>query len=507
MANNEFGDFQTPELLARRCLETLSIGSKARFLEPTCGTGTFLKVASQLPNVDSERIGLEINPFYAEEAKQWGDIFVENIFTSSLDKDVSWKSEDPLYVIGNPPWVTSAELRRMDSGNLPPKENFKKSKGLDALLGSSNFDVCEYIILKILKELSGQRFTLGMLCKTQVARNILQVAKSLGLSLSGSEIYPIDSKKWFKASVDACWFIVAVDPAFASNYSASVFSDLFDEELSPVKHIGFVNDLFVSDIEEYDASAVLDGTSPFVWRSGLKHDASAVFELKASPEPISRSGISPNIEDGYIFPLLKSTDIYRSRLELRNWVVVPQKVFGAETRQLEHIAPNLWNYLVAHAEALDGRKSSIYRNRPRFSVFGHGDYTYAPYKVAISGLHKSVNFQLVKPINGFPVVLDDTCYFLPFINGTEAAVVTAMLCSEEVLGLIDSLVFWDSKRPITKKLLSRIDISKLPSDKDLIMRSAREIAEKSDIPFEDSHAKNFIKHLTMEEKALDNALF
>ena len=54
-------------------------------------------------------------------------------------------------------------------------------------------------------------------------------------------------------------------------------------------------------------------------------------------------------------------------------------------------------------------------------------------------------------------MLDDTCYFLPCPTALEAAVLTA-LCNDPItLGLIGSISFRDAKRPITKKLLQRLD--------------------------------------------------
>ncbi len=44
----------------------------------------------------------------------------------------------------------------------------------------------------------------------------------------------------------------------------------------------------------------------------------------------------------------------------------------------DFFAPKTWKYLLSHGEALDGRRSSIYQNRPRFSVFGIGRYSLAP---------------------------------------------------------------------------------------------------------------------------------
>ncbi len=77
--------------------------------------------------------------------------------------------------------------------------------------------------------------------------------------------------------------------------------------------------------------------------------------------------------------------------------------------------------------------------------------------MAISGLHKVPKFRAIGPVHGRPVMLDDTCYFLPCSTALEAAVLTA-LCNDPItLGFIASISFRDAKRPITKKLLQRLD--------------------------------------------------
>lgn len=73
-------------------------------------------------------------------------------------------------------------------------------------------------------------------------------------------------------------------------------------------------------------------------------------------------------------------------------MIVPQRALGEDTSTLSSTAPALWAYLNAHSDVLDRRKSSIYRGRPRFSVFGIGRYSFAPWKVAVSGLHKAAAF-------------------------------------------------------------------------------------------------------------------
>jgi hypothetical protein len=93
-----------------------------------------------------------------------------------------------------------------------------------------------------------------------------------------------------------------------------------------------------------------------------------------------------------------------------------------------------------------------------FALFGIGDYTFAPWKVAVSGLHRTARFSLIGPVDGKPVLFDDASYFLPFENEKEARMVTAILNSPVCQQFLASLVFTDSKRPITVELLQRLNL-------------------------------------------------
>ena len=107
-------------------------------------------------------------------------------------------------------------------------------------------------------------------------------------------------------------------------------------------------------------------------------------------------------------------------------------------------------------------------------------------------MHKQPRFALVTPLDGKPVVLDDTCYFIPFEELTEAAVVTAVLNSEAAQSLLQSLVFWDSKRPITKKLLARLDVFSLPLDAEQIIQEAKRLAESEETVLDEAVARHLL---------------
>ena len=58
------------------------------------------------------------------------------------------------------------------------------------------------------------------------------------------------------------------------------------------------------------------------------------------------------------------------------------------------------------------------------------------------------------------MMVDDTCYYISFDNYDEAYVTMLILNSDIVQGFLKNIVFLDSKRPYTKKVLKRIDIKK-----------------------------------------------
>jgi hypothetical protein len=94
-------------------------------------------------------------------------------------------------------------------------------------------------------------------------------------------------------------------------------------------------------------------------------------------------------------------------------------------------------------------------------MFGIGPYSFSPFKVAISGLHKAFRFQPVAPRNNRPVLFDDTCYFTACETAEEAALLSALLNSDDCLAFLGAVSFSDAKRPITKRLLQRIDLDAL----------------------------------------------
>ena len=463
----EFGDFQTPPALVDAVLKAIYRDSIpwTRALEPTCGVGNFIVGLRSRPVPPMEIKGIEIQPRHVDELKVResaqglsdivfikGDVFQMNL------AELRWSNSGRLLVVGNPPWVTNSELGSLGSRNLPSKSNFKGSEGFAAKTGDANFDIAEFIWIKLIKELAWAKPTIALLCKTSVARNVLSYCHRANLPISAPQIFLIDAKKWFGAAVDACLFRVDVGSE-ESDFSALTFSDL--EAEFPQGRLGIANGALVSDQQTYDRLSFLDGESPVIWRQGLKHDAAAVMELTIeSGTPKNRLGQVVDVEAEYLFPLLKSSDLNGSNNPIPRYrVVVTQKQLGEDTTRLRISAPKLFAYLCSHQAAFDARKSSIYVGRPPFSIFGIGDYSFKPYKVAVSGLYKTISFRVVGPSDCLPAMFDDTCYFVPCDSAVQAAAIATLLNHPNTLGFINSIVFSDSKRPVTKKMLQRVDLN------------------------------------------------
>lgn len=468
-AKFEFGDFQTPIVAAREVLSCLKArGVEANsIVEPTCGIGNFLFAATETyPSVD-EVHGLDINEDYVEEARS--RVPRANVVAARFF-DHDWASlvqsiPEPILIVGNPPWVTSSGLSARGASNLPEKTNFQGHRGLDAKTGKANFDIAEWILIRLLDAADAREVTVAMLLKTAVARKVLHHAWKTRAPMRKAAIYEIDAMRHFGVSVAACLLVVELGKGRRAS-TASVHRGLDSKRAD--HRIAWEDGHLVADADARELTRHLqlgEGAKTMLrWRSGVKHDCARVMELRGEPgHLVNGLGEEVDLEPDNVFPLMKGSDVARGR-EPTRWMLVPQRRTGDDTEKLRESAPRTWAYLEAHGDALDRRGSSIYRNRPRFSVFGIGDYTFAPWKVAICGLYKSLDFRVVGPIGGSPVVFDDTVYHLSFATEEEAKDACDLLNSSLATAFFRASVFWDSKRPITAELLNRLDIGALRSE-------------------------------------------
>lgn len=469
----EYGDFQTPLGLARTVARQVAAsGFKPKaIIEPSCGAGGLLFAAVDEFPAFSAALGVEIQPRHMAAAveRRTGRTdadrisIVEGDFFSRDWAETLSLLPDPVLMIGNPPWVTNAELAALGSSNVPTKSNFQGHSGLDALTGKANFDISEAMLLRLTDALSGRDAMLAMLCKTAVARKVLEYGWKKAAKIESAEMYRIDTIEHFGASVDACLLTIRFGRVAGRN-ECRVFPSL-----SAAQHqqsLGFRGGRVLADAAAYDRWRHLQGEGPYRWRSGIKHDCSEIMELVAVDDRLrTRSGEPLDLEKDAVFPMLKASDLGNGQVPTpTRWMIVPQRTTGEDTSRLARIAPNTWAYLTLNGDRLDRRASVIYKGRPRFSVFGIGEYSFAPWKVAIAGLYKKLNFHVIGPHAEKPVVFDDTCYFVPCQSEREATIVASLVNSQEAREFYSAFIFWDAKRPVTVDVLARLDISKLAAE-------------------------------------------
>jgi hypothetical protein len=448
----EYGDWQTPAELAAAVVGRLE-DRFAAVLEPTCGVGEFLVAAGSAIS-DAALIGFDVSREYVDRAQARlgarGRVEVADCFATDWDRVLA-ELPEPLLILGNPPWVTNATLGSLGSANLPEKENVGDYAGLDARTGTSNFDVSEWLLLRLFEAMQGRAATLAMLCKSSVARRMLGHAVRRSWPLVG-EVRAIDARKHFAASVDAVLLIVRPGEGPWRWYAS------LDAE-SPDRTLGVVDGVIVDLDRPADDLA---GESDIAWRSGIKHDCAKVMELrKVEGHWINGFGERVDIEPDLRFPLLKGSDLGSGRSSAQRQLIVTQTRIGAPTSVIREQAPRTWDYLQSHRSAFESRKSSIYRGQPDFCLFGVGEYTFAPAKVAIAGLYKRLDFTVVDSHEGKPVVFDDTCYFLPCETLEQSQMIAAALHGPRARDFFAARVFWAAKRPITKALLRSISLTKL----------------------------------------------
>ena len=455
----EFGDYQTPVDFAEKVciyLKDYRHIKPTAIVEPTCGVGSFLK--SSLLFEANEYYGIEINPKYCDTCKkQINDDRVKIINSDffAFSSKTLIRDEGQILVIGNPPWVTNSTLSALGSDNLPIKANFKGLKGIDAITGASNFDICEYIILKLINEYRNTNTVISMLCKTSVARNVFKELKRNYINFLSCDILEFDATKVFGINASACVLVVQLSEETVSSDICNVFD--FERPEIVKTQLGYSDGQFYSNLDGDTEN--FDGRCCFEWRQGVKHDCSKVMELTM------RNGTLQNgqketvhIEDDIVFPLIKSS-MFKAPIihSFSKYVIVTQKKVREETEHLESEAPKTWEYLNNNIDMFESRKSSIYRGAPPFSMFGVGDYSYSKYKVGVSEFYKQPLFSVLYSDDEKPVMTDDTSYFICFDNYDMAYVAMLLLNSEKVQEFLTSIAFLDAKRPYTKKVLERID--------------------------------------------------
>ena len=481
MVSDTFGDFQTPMETTQdiiRFLKTKGVSPEV-IIEPTFGTGNFIISAlKQFPNV-KEVIGVEVQKKYVNVLRNsLNDDRVRLIHGNIFDKEEEIRYTQfagEILVIGNPPWVTTTRLSKLNSSNTPNKSVDKsEERGLSLITGSSNFDIAESILSFILETYKERRTTIAMLCKATVNLNLLKKAKRYNWKIENWEFHLI-SRNVFGIRADAGLLFIQTNPN-AIGEPEKYHCTLQGLNLSPKDKQQYRNVLgrdqgwvrnngkfyFVFDRDLYNKYKEIDSRKSYEWRQGVKHDLSdvVILQLLKAGEKFSlfrnKEGEEILIENSATLPFLKGSHIFNENLQPDLYIITTQRSLREDPDEYLSDKPKALEYINRKRERFKQRKSKVYLGRSDLSMFGIGDYSFAPYKVAIASMYPDPKFVLVPPINGKPVLLDDTCYFIGFSSIQKAKEAVTYLNSKKVRGFLESIVFPLDKRKYKIKVLQRV---------------------------------------------------
>ncbi len=200
-----------------------------------------------------------------------------------------------------------------------------------------------------------------------------------------------------------------------------------------------------------------NGQTHYVARKGITTDRNAIFWVDVLDETVTNGNIRiknrvsegrtkgiPEItgivEADHVFPMLRGKDVKKFKATPSPFYsLVPQRGMHGDP-ELPFNAPNTHQYLEQFKPELEVRSSlkRFQKNKPYYSLWSTGEYTFSPYKVLWREMN-SRNFfaayigPVQDPVLGSKVVIPDhKLYFIPAKTEEQAAFLTGFLNSSYV---------------------------------------------------------------------------
>lgn len=199
------------------------------------------------------------------------------------------------------------------------------------------------------------------------------------------------------------------------------------------------------------------GHSNYIARKGITTDRHAIFWIDILDESVENGNvrIRNRVEEGrtkgipevhdiveaeHIFPMLRGKDVTKFRaVPAPFYSLVPQRGMHGDP-DLPINYPKTYGFLEQFKPQLEVRSSlnRFQRNKPYYSVWSTGDYTFSPYKVLWREMNNNTFFAayigpVVDEILGKKIVVPDhKLYFIPVATESHAAFLTGFLNSTYV---------------------------------------------------------------------------
>lgn len=519
------GEYYTPRGIADLAVAELDVAHTDRVLDPGCGAGVFLtacldeiatsdqqdvSATDRLARCTSSVVGFDLNPVAVKAAKlaylcrlfddlaasDRDEISVPVFLTDSLalvrEPEIRFRG-DPLdeqfdALVGNPPWIPWQRVAdRVKDGlreNYVEKLGLQPHSGMDARLGHSNDDlavpfvwICIHRYLRtggtatfVLKRDSMRGPAGAVLRQLRVGDRDLALThvQDFGAVEPFPEVGANAALYTFSADTDNSFPIPTTvwtardgtTPEYGSLAALERTLSATETELHPLDPTDATSAWVRADAER---GAL--GDCDHEIRHGLKDDANDVFGL-------DRPDLA-TVDADLVYPYIKSRHVRKYGLTGHDLRLVPMESAGADNESwLRDTYPATYEYLRGHRGELEGRSSSWLDSGAFYSMFGLGEYTWAPYKVVWCRLGFKPDFAVVStrtdPDLGEKIVVPGDHYMFIATGDAETAHV---LCA-----LLNSAPYQRTLRDITsegKASLSKSVVSELalPEAADIEHRS------------------------------------
>ncbi len=517
------GEFYTPGWLAEdplnRVLSFENIDPGKRFLDPTCGSGTFIikvilakkKTGMSVKEILSSVSGMDINPLAVLTART-------NFLLSITDMiDGSEEIELPIYnmdildirkisaleetgpadvIIGNPPWVNWEYLPseyRSRTQYLWQEYGLLSAKGRKVIY--SKEDISVLITYVVMDKLLKQGGVLAFVIRQAVFKSAMNGGGFRKFKLKdecGIRVLRVDDLsgiRVFKGAMTNA-AIAYLKKGEDTEYPVPYFlwdkngTDIRAQYAKPAVEGDPASMWMNADRSNLEGIEKVLGSNPYRARTGVfTGGANAVYwlnilgkkddgiEVTNITERAKRKAekITKVIEPDHVFPMLKGRDVNKWDIGYDSYILCPHtaetKMWPVSGTILEKSAPKTIEYLRFFKDDLDDRKGFAgwekeIRKQEFHAVLRVGEYTFSEYKVVwrfiASEFICSVIGSVDDPYLGRKLLLpNEKIMYVSTDDETEAYYLCGVLSSKAVSGCIKSFM---NPTSISAHVLEKLNI-------------------------------------------------
>ena len=245
--------------------------------------------------------------------------------------------------------------------------------------------------------------------------------------------------------------------------------------------------------------SVIATENPYDARHGIVDDLDGVFQVEILGKTAkgllqirnSVSGrrrvkqVTAEMEPDLIYPLLKPKYVKRWRITGYDYVILPQREYGENNeKELKTKYPFTYKYLLRFKNDLLKRTSRWFKNKPFYTVFGLGNYTFKPYKVVWSAIGYLPDFAVASSVKddylGKKVLIpDNTIGFIPLDSEDEAYFLCGLLNSSYIKSIITHKST-KSKWGVSMELIKQLPLPRFNSENEqhrMLVALAKEVSK------------------------------